>query len=195
MAYECVVIGASLGGLEAVATLLRSLGPEFSAPIAISQHRAAASSDGDLSAIWQRSTSLAIRDAEDKEGLERHRVYVAPADYHLLVESREQLALSTDPPVLYARPSIDVLFESAADAFGVALIGVVLTGASQDGARGAARIQDRGGIVIVQDPASAERPEMPAAALAAAPMSQVQPLEQIASTLLRMGGHVLPGTP
>jgi len=188
-----IVVGGSLGGFNAVQSILAHLPLGFQIPVAIVLHRnrepGSLLQDG-----LQRHCALPIVEVEDKEPVEPGHVYLGPPDYHLLVE-RTHFALSADEPVNYARPSIDVLFESAADAFGVALIGVVLTGASQDGARGAARIQDRGGIVIVQDPASAERPEMPAAALAAAPMSQVQPLEQIASTLLRMGGHVLPGTP
>ncbi len=183
MAYACVVIGASLGGLEAVATLLRSLGPDFSAPVAIAQHRTAAYSDGDLSAIWQRSTSLVIRDAEDKEVIERHRIYVAPADYHLLIESPDQVALSTDPPVLHARPSIDVLFERAAEVFADKLIGVILTGASADGSQGLKAIRERGGCALVQDPATAECAVMPRSAIAATSVNHVLPLPDLGRLL------------
>jgi len=188
-----IVVGGSLGGFNAVQSILADLPLQFQTPVAIVLHRnrepGSLLQDG-----LQRRCALPVVEVDDKEPIEPGHVYLGPPDYHLLVE-RTHFALSADQPVNYARPSIDVLFESAADAFGSALIGVVLTGASQDGARGAARIRARGGIVIVQDPASAERPEMPVAALAAAPTCQVQPLERIAPMLLRLGGCAQPRTP
>lgn len=183
MPYDFVVIGASVGGLEAVALLLSQLPPNFSLPIAIAQHRAPVPPDGDLAGIWQRSTSLPVGDAEDKLPIEPRHVYVAPADYHLLVERRDLFALSTDPPVLWARPSIDVLFESAAEAYGDKLIGVILTGASADGSQGLKTIRERGGCALVQDPATSECAVMPRAALAATPVNHVLALPDLARIL------------
>ena len=194
MPYDFVVIGASLGGLEAVSTLLRHLGPEFSVPTAIAQHRAAVAADGELSAIWQRATTLTVGDAEDKEPIERGRVYIAPADYHLLVESREQFALSTDAPVLWARPSIDVLFESAADVYGDSLIGVLLTGASADGSQGLKAIRDRGGCALVQEPSTAECDVMPRAALAATSVNHVLALPDLGRILTALAGSEMSGS-
>ena len=188
-----IVVGGSLGGFSAVQSILSLLPPQFQTPMAVVLHRNREPGSL-LQEGLQRRCALPVVEVEDKEPIAPGRIYLGPPDYHLLVE-RTHFALSADEPVNYARPSIDVLFESAADAFGAAVIGVVLTGASHDGARGAARIQNRGGVVIVQDPARAERPEMPAAALAATRACQVQALDQIASTLLRLGGHVQPGIP
>lgn len=193
MLFDFVVIGASVGGLEAVALLLEQLPPDFSLPIAIAQHRATAPPDGDLAGIWQRSTPLPVREAEDKAPIERGRVYIAPADYHLLVESRELFALSTDPPVLYARPSIDVLFESAADAYGGGVIGVILTGASADGSQGLKAIGERGGCTLVQEPATAECDVMPRAALAATSVNHVLAATDLGRILAALAGTVSGG--
>ena len=125
-------------------------------------------------------------DADDKQWIEPSHVYLAPADYHLLVErtgERGELHLSCEDAVRFSRPSIDVLFESAADAYGPQLIGVVLTGSNEDGARGAKRIKELGGLVIVQDPLTAEAPEMPSAVAAAVEVDRVLPLEGIATYL------------
>ena len=131
MAYGVVVIGSSLGGLEAVATVLAALPEGFQLPIVIAQHRATVPpSDGELQAIWQRHTLLVVCDAGDKSPILPGRVYVAPADYHLMIETRDRLALSTEGPVLWARPSIDVLFETAAETYRGGVIGMILTGAS-----------------------------------------------------------------
>jgi two-component system, chemotaxis family, protein-glutamate methylesterase/glutaminase len=176
-----VVVGTSLGGLSALSVLLGGLAPSFPAPLAIVQHRAA---DGDglgLAALLRTRTRLAVVEAEDKTPLEPGTVYLAPADYHLLVESRGWLALSTDPPVRSARPSIDVLFETAAEAYGAAVLGVLLTGASADGAAGVAAIKRRGGRVLVQDPGTAESSTMPAAGIAAAAVDGVLPIGALAA--------------
>jgi two-component system, chemotaxis family, protein-glutamate methylesterase/glutaminase len=177
-ARALIVIGASWGGLDALRRLLRNLPDELDVPIAIAQHRAAGSLDRGLETILQRETARRVREVEDKEPIERSHVYLAPPDYHLLVE-RGSFALSVDERVQYARPSIDVLFESAADAYGESVIGVILTGANEDGAAGVRRIVDRGGVAIVQDPETAARRTMPDAALAAA-AATVLPLEEIA---------------
>jgi two-component system chemotaxis response regulator CheB len=179
-----IVIGASSGGLKAVQILLEGLPRTFPTPLAVVLHRHKEADDL-LQPALQKHSALPVTEVLDKETIQPGHVYIAPADYHLLVEPTH-FSLSTDDLVLYARPSIDVLFESAAYVFGEMVIGVILTGASQDGARGAAEIQRRGGTVIVQDPATAESPMMPAAALAATRTRLVQPLNQIAATLIQV---------
>lgn len=178
-----VVVGVSLGGLRALETVVGGLPREFPWPLAVVQHRSQGGDDT-LAVLLQNRTALRVTEACDKEPIRRGHIYLAPSDYHMLVEE-DHFSLSTDDRVNYSRPSIDVLFESAADAFGAGVIGVVLTGANDDGARGAARIKARGGCVIVQDPATAESPTMPTAALAATTADQVLPLEEIAPWLGR----------
>jgi two-component system chemotaxis response regulator CheB len=130
-----------------------------------------------------------VCEAGDKDPIEHGRVYIAPPDYHLLVE-RGTVALSVDDPENFSRPSIDVLLGSAADAYGAGAVGVVLTGANGDGARGLAEIAARGGVAVVQDPGTAERREMPEAALAAVPDARVVALEDIAAVLAGLAGRV-----
>ena len=178
MTYELVTIGSSWGGLDALERLLAALPADFPAPVVIAQHRGAASGEGMFADLLQRRSRFAVADAEDKDRLEPGRVYVAPPDYHLLVQ-RGSLALSIEAPVAFSRPSIDVLFESAADAYADRLVAVVLTGANDDGAKGLLRVKERGGYVIVQDPATAEQPAMPAAAVATGAADLVLPLEEI----------------
>jgi two-component system chemotaxis response regulator CheB len=175
MMYELICIGASWGGLRAIERLLTDIPAEVDPPIVIAQHRDAKSS---LAEVLSRYTQRPMVDASDKQPLERNHVYLAPADYHLLVE-RGSLALSLEERVQYARPSIDVLFESAADAYGPGVIGVILTGANADGAEGLARIKRYGGVAVVQDPAEAERRAMPDAAIAATVADAVLPLAEI----------------
>lgn len=179
-----IVIGASRGGLKAVQTLLRGLPRDFSRPLAVVLHRHKESDDL-LQPALQKHSALPVSEVLDKEIIRPGHVYIAPADYHLLTEP-ENFSLSTDEPVLHARPSIDVLFESAADVFGGRVVAVVLTGSSGDGTRGAVQIQKRRGTVIVQDPATAESSVMPASALAATQTPYVLPLEKIAATLVEM---------
>lgn len=179
-----IAIGTSLGGLHALSQLLSDLPRDFPVPIAVVQHRAAGPDSGGLVEMLREQTGLAVVEAEDKMPLTAATVFVAPADYHLMIEDRESLALSTDAPVLAARPSIDVLFQTAAEAYGEALVGVLLTGASADGAAGLAAIKARGGRAIVEDPATAECATMPAAGLAATAVDYVLPLAAI-------GGHLV----
>jgi two-component system chemotaxis response regulator CheB len=183
MRTELIAIGTSLGGLNALLAVVRHLPRDLPAAIVVVQHRGV-SQDTGLVDLLQQSTALTVVEAEDKSALKAGTLFVAPADYHLLVEDRESLALSTEAPVRSARPSIDVLFESAADAYGDAVVGVLLTGASADGAAGLARIKQRGGRVIVQDPATAECATMPSAGIAATAVDYVLPLERIADHLL-----------
>ena len=183
--YELIVIGCSLGGMHALQTILSRLSKDFCIPIVVAQHRHRKSND-ELPAYFRRSTDFNVVDADDKQWIEPSHVYLAPADYHLLVErtgERGELHLSCEDAVRFSRPSIDVLFESAADAYGPQLIGVVLTGSNEDGARGAKRIKELGGLVIVQDPLTAEAPEMPSAVAAAVEVDRVLPLEGIATYL------------
>ena len=168
MTYELVVIGASWGGLHAVGTILSSLPPrDLDVAVVVAQHRQADSPDGGLGSLLTSRTKFDVADANDKTAIERGRVYLAPPDYHLLVQPG-YFSLSTEERVNYARPSIDVLFESAADAYRERLIGVILTGANEDGAAGLARVKELGGVAIVQDPATAEKRAMPDEAIAAA---------------------------
>lgn len=158
-----VVVGASWGGLHALGTLLAALPETLAAPLVLVQHRAR-ESEGLLAELLQQTTPRPVRDVEDKEPIVPRTVYVAPPDYHLLVEDGH-LSLSTDAAVRYSRPSIDVTFSSAAEALGRHVLGVVLTGANDDGARGVRRVVDRGGRALVQDPATAEVRTMPEAAI------------------------------
>lgn len=188
MAVELVAIGASWGGLHAVECVLGSLPADFGAAVVIAQHRQARTDHDDrLSHLLDAHCALDVREAEDKQALRPGTVLLAPADYHLLVES-ESVALSVDPPVNFSRPSIDILLGSAADAYGERAAGVVLTGANGDGAEGLARIARRGGPAIVQDPGTALRREMPDAALAATPGARVMALEDIGALLAQLAG-------
>jgi two-component system chemotaxis response regulator CheB len=150
--------------------------------VAIAQHRSPDPLGLGLASLLQAATPLPVEEATDKEPIRGGHVYLAPADYHLLVEPG-QFTLSVDARVNFARPSIDVLFESAADAYGAAVIGVLLTGANEDGAAGLARIEERGGFALVEDPDTAQRREMPAAGLAATAGATVLPVERIGSFL------------
>lgn len=178
-----VVIGTSWGGLAALSEIISGLPRDFPMPIAVVQHR---SKDSELLVgLLQDLTSLCIRDAEDKEPLCAATIYVAPPDYHMLIES-DYISLTVDSPVRFSRPSIDVLFKSAADTFGGGTIGVVLTGANEDGAAGLARIAARGGKTIVQNPDEAEAPVMPQSAIRAVPGARVLPLKEISAELVRL---------
>jgi two-component system, chemotaxis family, protein-glutamate methylesterase/glutaminase len=183
MTCELVVIGTSAGGLDALCQLLRGLDGGLAAPVLVVQHRSRESDA--LCEVLQDCTALRLQDAVDKQPLQPSHVYLAPPDYHVLVE-HGYLTLTVDEPVAYSRPSIDVAFESAADAYGAATVGVVLTGANRDGSAGLRRIVDAGGRGIVQAPETAEVPTMPAAAAAAVPEAEVLPLDGIAARLLAL---------
>ncbi len=181
--YDAVVIGVSAGGMSALRTLLSSLPDEFPIPIVIVQHRMA-SSDGYLVTYLDNRCSLHVKEAVEKELLMPKTVYIAPADYHLLIEKNKTLSLSIDGLVHYARPSIDVLFETAAAAFGKALIGVVLTGANSDGSDGIRAIKSAGGLTIAEDPEAAEVSVMPLAAISTGAVDFIIPLEDIPQFLV-----------
>ena len=179
--YAVVVVGASWGGLEALTTLVHGLPAGFPVPVVVIQHRGR-DSQALLADLLQDRMRLRVSEPDDKEPLLPGHVYVAPADYHLLVDDG-YLTLEMDAPVRYSRPSIDVTFSSAAATFGTRTIGVVLTGANADGSRGLRAIVDNGGTAIVQDPESAEMPVMPRAARLAVPEANVLPLARIAPHL------------
>jgi two-component system chemotaxis response regulator CheB len=176
--YRLICIGASWGGLQAIGRVLSDISDELDQPIVIAQHRHPDSLEGTFAQLLQAQTARVVQDAEDKLPIEARHVYVAPPNYHLLVE-RGSLALSVDEQVQHARPSIDVLFESAAHAYAEAVIGIILTGANEDGAQGLAEIKRRGGVAVIQDPAGAVRRSMPDAAIAATVADAVLPLEEI----------------
>lgn len=183
MASELVVIGTSLGGLSALHVLLGGLDPALSLAVAIVQHRGT-DPDSALLELLRSYCPLPVEEPEDKQPIVPGHVYLAPASYHLLVDGAS-FALDTEDRVCHARPSIDVLFESAAISYRERLIGVVLTGASRDGADGARCIKERGGILVVQDPQTAESSVMPAAAIGSARADQVLKLAEIAPFLSR----------
>ena len=180
---DIVAIGTSLGGLNALIALLRELPATLHAPVVIVQHRGT-SADVGLAELLQEHTRLRVQEAEDKQAITGGCVYLAPADYHLMVEEPGVLALSTDAPVRSARPSVDVLFETVADAYGPRALAVLLTGSGADGAAGLAAIKRRGGRAIVQDPATAEAPAMPASGLTATIVDYVLPLGSIGAHLV-----------
>ena len=187
--YDVVAIGSSWGGLAALERILGQLPPTFAAGIVIAQHRGPdVGVRGALVSYLSNHSALPVCEAGDKEAVERGRVHVAPSDYHLLVES-DGFSLSTDEAVHYSRPSIDVLFESVADVYRERAIGVVLTGANDDGADGVAHMRRRGGCTIAQDPATAERPEMPKAAIATGAVQRIVPLDDIPGVLAELCGQ------
>jgi two-component system chemotaxis response regulator CheB len=183
-----VVVGSSLGGMAALDELLAALGAGFPLAVVVAQHRTTAADDAVVRSLGRRSP-LPIAEPDDKQPLLAGRVWVAPADYHLMVDRGRDpkgtpvAALSTDSRVQFARPSIDVLFDSAAAAFGAAVVGVVLTGSSADGAAGLAAIKARGGVALVQDPATAESRVMPDAAIAACAPDRILAVPDLGSWL------------
>jgi two-component system, chemotaxis family, protein-glutamate methylesterase/glutaminase len=189
---KLIVIGSSLGGLQALAIIFSALPVDFSVPIALVHHRHS-DLDHTLTAQIQRqfkkNSGLQVLEAEDKQLIEPKKVYLAPTGYHLLVDNENRFSLSTDAFVEMARPSIDVLFESAAEVYRDTVIGVILTGSNHDGAKGLVRIKKLGGLAIIQEPDSAHAPEMPRAAMERLKSDkmagEVMPLEKIGSYLSR----------
>jgi two-component system, chemotaxis family, protein-glutamate methylesterase/glutaminase len=184
MPFQIIAVGTSLGGFEALTTVLGGLPEDFPAAIAIVQHRSGEDSEGMLG-LMRPHVRLPLVEVEDKEEINGGHVYICPPNYHLVAE-RDYFALSADSPVLYARPSIDVLFESVADSFGERAIGVLLTGMSRDGTAGLAKIKESGGLAVVQDPASAEGQLMPESAIACVAVDKVLPLAEIAPFLVEL---------
>jgi two-component system chemotaxis response regulator CheB len=188
--FGIIVVGTSIGGLRALQTLLSGLPDEFPVPMVIVQHRGKDSETG-LCDFLARSSRLPISEPDDKEAILPGRAYLAPRDYHLLVE-KGTFALSTGAPVSFARPSIDVLFESVADEYKEDAIGIILTGANRDGARGLAAIKLQGGLTLVEDPASAACREMPDAAIAGSAVDKTLALDEIGPFLGKLCNSVTP---
>jgi len=184
---EAVVIGASAGAVDALSVLLPALPADYPLAVAVVVHLPP-DRKSVMAELFRPKCRVRVKEAEDKEPFAAGTVYFAPPDYHLLIEPDHRLSLSSEEPVLYSRPSIDVLFESAADALGPAVVGVVLTGGSADGAKGLRAIADAGGVGIVQDPNTAAVPTMPAAARIACPTATALPLDRMADSLARLGG-------
>jgi two-component system, chemotaxis family, protein-glutamate methylesterase/glutaminase len=188
--FSLIAVGASLGGVNALRTLLSGLPPRFPVPLAIVQHRGAdggSEAMSPLSHLLEARSPVTVREPRDREPIEPGCAYLAPAGYHLLVE-RGFLTLSLEAPVSFARPSIDVLFESAAEAYGRQLVAVLLTCSSDDGAAGIQAVGRRGGLTIVEDPDSAHSPIAARSALALTRVHHVLPLRRIARVLAGMSG-------
>lgn len=185
--FAAIVLGVSTGGVAALKQVLPALPADFGLPLLIVIHMSRDSDDG-LAVLLDSLSAIRVKEADEGERLEPGVAYLAPADYHLLVGQDHCLALSTDAPVNFARPSIDVLFESAARVYGPQLIGVILTGAAQDGAEGLSRIKQAGGYALVQDPADAEMDSMPRSALARVPADRLVRLSELAQSLLDLAG-------
>jgi two-component system chemotaxis response regulator CheB len=176
---EAVVIGASAGAIEALSVILPALPREFLLPVIIVVH-VPPDKTSILAELFRDKCAVRVVEAEDKDRLQPGTVYFAPPGYHLLVEMDKTLSLSGDPPVFFSRPSIDVLFESAADAYGPALLAIIMTGANQDGALGILAVVQAGGRAIIQTPDAAFAPAMPQAAIALCPQAEILPLAGIA---------------
>lgn len=182
---RAVVIGASAGALEALSAILPPLPADFDIPVIVVVH-IPRDRPSVLAELFQAKCHLRVLEAEDKEPIYGGTAYFAPPDYHLLVEANGTLSLSSDEPVLFSRPSIDVLFESAADAYSDGLIAIVLTGANEDGARGMSAVIKAGGTAIVQSPDGAFASAMPEAAIAMCPSAMIMPLDAIAEYLQKV---------
>ncbi len=185
MEYEAIVIGVSSGGMNAMKIMFSLLPENFNTPIIIVQHRGA-NSDNLLIKILNDKSNLPIKEADEKEKIENGNVYIAPPNYHLMIERDKTFSLTVDEPVNYARPSIDVLFESAAEAYRDKLIGVILTGSNSDGTVGFKKINEYKGLTIAQDPKTAESAYMPASAIAAIKPDYILSLEEIIKLLIKI---------
>jgi two-component system chemotaxis response regulator CheB len=183
---KIVAFGASYGGLYALMDVLGALTTDFPVPIVVVQHRSADEHDEHrLAQVLARYSALPVKDADHGETLAPAQVYLAPADYHLLVDGG-RVELTVDDVVMYSRPSIDVLFESVARAYRSEAVGVLLTGYGHDGTAGMRAIHDAGGITIAEDPESALQPAMPRSAILAGAASEVLHLDAIALRLLEL---------
>jgi Chemotaxis response regulator containing a CheY-like receiver domain and a methylesterase domain len=183
MKFDAIVIGVSAGGLHALTHILQVLPAQYPIPVIVVQHRAK-DERALLEEVLQNKCRIRIIQANEKEPIEPGTVYLAPPDYHLLVETNRTFSLTFDAPVNYSRPSVDVLFETAADVFTNRLLGIVLTGANRDGAKGVQYIQSKGGLTIAQEPATADFPEMPMAAIKTGAVQHIMHLDEIKAYLL-----------
>lgn len=183
---KAIVVGASAGGIEAMMQIFSTLTPDYPLPIICVLHMPD-KHDSNLAEIFQQWTRIKVQDAEDKDSIQKSRLYFAPSGYHLLVEDDETFALSCEQPVNYSRPSIDLLMQTAANAYGKGVLGILLTGANFDGAMGMKAIKDQGGITIVQEPLDAKSGTMPKEAIKLQKPDLIQGLSEIKLMLLRLG--------
>jgi len=183
--YKAIVIGSSTGGMEALRIILEVLPKDFPVPVLVAQH-ISPHSDNYLAKFLDNACKVCVKEAEEKEEAIPGHVYLAPPNYHLLVEKDGFISLSVEARVSYARPSIDVLFESAAEAYNRGLIGIVLTGANSDGSKGLKRIKECRGLTIVQDPNTAQAEAMPRAAIGATNIDHITPLTEIGQLLNKL---------
>ena len=190
MYYEAIVIGTSSGGMNALKFLFSALPVDFSIPIIIVQH-ISPRSDNQWIKLLNSNSKLYLKEADEKEKIEHGKVYIAPPNYHLMIERDKTFSLTIDERVNYSRPSIDVLFESAAEAYKNKLIGVILTGSNNDGTKGIKRIKEYGGLTIAQDPETAESAYMPASAIAAIQPDYILALENIIELLIKLDKPII----
>jgi two-component system chemotaxis response regulator CheB len=184
-AFEAVVIGASAGGVAALLDILPGLPAEAPLPIVVVVHMMP-NRHSQLAEVFAQRMAMAVVEAEDKQPLEAGTVYFAPSGYHLSVESERCLSLSCEPPHQFSRPAIDFVMASAADVYGPALVGVLLTGANHDGAAGLAAIGEAGGLTVVQDPAEAQVGVMPREAIRLRAPDLILPLRDIRHLLVAL---------
>jgi two-component system chemotaxis response regulator CheB len=185
MHYEAIVIGVSSGGMNALKIISSALPIDFKIPIIIVQH-VGAHSDSQWIQLLNEKSNLHVKEADEKEKIEKGTIYIAPPNYHLLIEKDKTFSLTIDERVNFARPSIDVLFESAAEAYRNKLIGIVLTGSNSDGTIGITRIKECGGLSIIQDPKTAESSYMPKSAITAIEPDYILSLENIIALLIEL---------
>lgn len=184
--YRCITIGVSAGGMDALSIIIPGLPPAFPIPVVVIQH-VSPHSDNYLTYYLDNISAIKVKEVDEKEKLRPGVVYTAPPNYHVLVEEDETFSLSLEERVNFARPSIDVFFQSAADVYGPHLIGIILTGANNDGSQGLKMIKEQGGLAIVQDPHTAEVDGMPRAAIEATKVDHILTLDQIAPFLVKLG--------
>ena len=183
--YKAVVIGVSAGGMKVLTKLLSMLPENFSLPVMIVQHLHPSQSDFYIR-HFNEKCALTVKEADEKEKIQSGYVYFAPPNYHLLIEEDRSFSLSCDEKVNFSRPSVDVLFESAVDVYHSDLIGIILTGANNDGAYGLQLIKNNGGLTLVQNPSEAESAVMPQAAIAAGGADDILSAEEIGNLLIRL---------
>ncbi len=188
MNYKAIVIGASAGGMESISAILKKLPIDFTVPIIIVQHLSP-KSKGYMVSYLNKSSELQVKEADEKEKLISGFVYIAPANYHLLIEDDETFSLTVGEKINYSRPSIDLLFETASDVYQDNLIGIILTGANNDGSLGLKKIKERGGLTIVEDPDTAMVNIMPKAAMGATEIDYILGVDNIAKIIMKLVGY------
>ena len=186
--FRCITIGVSAGGMHALSTIIPALPADFPIPIIVIQH-ISPQSDNYTTRYLDSISKIRVKEVDEKEKILPGKVYTAPPNYHVLIEEDETFSLSVEDRINFARPSIDVLFESAADVYGSTLIGVILTGANNDGSKGLKQIKEDGGLTIVQDPDTAEVDGMPRAAIETTRVDYILKLDEIGPFLVKMSKH------